>query len=169
MLRSQPSFVPLVRCFLPYLPAPIYVAVLSCLPFSSDYPKAFRLDTWASKRPPFRLSVRKPTKRLEHLHAGSCQFNACAKFAGVSKCELWESSLRLLPHCGEFSVLFSSPGVVNPPQEPNKAVAHAPTDSLSQNAAYWGPAPWQRLVRPLAPSRLGTRCSHSVFGLQGSQ
>jgi len=30
-------------------------------------------------------------------------------------------------------------------------------------------APRHRLVRPLAPSRLGTRCFHSIFGLQGSQ
>jgi len=37
---------------------------------------------------------------------------------------------------------LSGLGIVNPSQQQDKTVAHAPTIRFSQNAAYWGPAPW---------------------------
>ena len=86
---------------------PPHAVVLSCFPFSSDYPKAFRLDTRVSKRPSFPPSRE---KKVECLYPRSCQFNVCAESAGVSKCERWESSPRILSLCGEFSVLCPARG-----------------------------------------------------------
>ena len=68
------AFASLVRCF---FPAPLYLIISPYFPFSGDYQKASRLDTWISKRPSFRLSVRKQTESLECLYAGPCRLNVC--------------------------------------------------------------------------------------------
>jgi len=133
------AFVSLVRCF---FPAPLYTVVLSCPPFSIDYPKAFRLDTRISKWPSFPPSREKTNEKTRML---ICRVSLIQCLCRI----YWCFEVRTL---GKFSTpssplwrilgTLSGPGIVNPPQQPNKTVAHVPMDRFSQNGAYWDPAPW---------------------------
>jgi len=139
----------------------LYVAVSSCFPFSSDCPKAFRLDTWASKRPSFPLSVRKPTKRLERL-------NICRVLPIRCPCRIyWCFEVQTF---GEFSTpssplwrilsTLSSPGVVNSTShQRNKTVVQSsrPDGRFFTEYSVLGLSTRHRLAHPLTSTRLGTR------------
>jgi len=55
--------------------------------------------------PPLREKTDDKTLNFYTPGLADSIFNTRAESSGAWKCELWKSSPRLLPRCGEFSVL----------------------------------------------------------------